>query len=98
MNAIIILNKDTKKPGNKIYLCYKRNNELPKKILINNIELFYNNATKVSLGLPEKLDEIIVNSASITKKIETTIIEEKNLKKSLTHIYLLMFLLHFYPY
>ena len=62
------LNKDTKKPGNKIYLCYKRNNELPKKILINNIELFYNNATKISLGLPEKLDEIIVNSASITKK------------------------------
>ena len=76
------LNKNTKKPGNKIYLCYKRNNELPKKILINNIELFYNNATKVSLGLPEKLGEIIVNSASITKKIETTIIEEKNLKKS----------------
>ena len=76
------LNKDTKKPGNKIYLCYKRNNELPKKILINNIELFYNNATKVSLGLPEKLDEIIVNSASITKKIETTIIEEKNFRKS----------------
>ena len=76
------LNKKTKKSGNKIYLCYKRNNELPKKILINNIELFYNNATKVSLGLPEKLDEIIVNSASITKKIERTIIEEKNLKKS----------------
>lgn len=76
------LNKGTKKSGNKIYLCYKRNNKLPKEIFVNNIELFYNDATKINIGLPEKLDEIIVNSASITKTIEKTIIEERNLEKS----------------
>lgn len=34
------LNKGTKK-GRKIHLCYKRNDEIPTKILINDIELFY---------------------------------------------------------
>ena len=70
--------------GSQIFLCYKRNDYIPREIIINSIDLMYNHSKKITLGLPDKLDEIIVNSASIIKKIEKTITEEKSLQKSIT--------------
>ena len=67
--------------GHYIYLCYKRNDNIPKEIVVNNIELYYNMSKNVAVGLPDKLEEIIVNSASIRKKVEKTVQEEKYLQK-----------------
>ena len=60
----------TKKSGKKIYLFYKRIDEIPREIIINDIELYYNNATKITLGLPNKLEEIEVDGdgGSVKKK------------------------------
>ena len=67
--------------GSYIYLCYKRDYEIPKEIVINNIELLYNLTKRVGTGLPDKFDEIIVESTSLTKRIEKTVSEEKYLQK-----------------
>lgn len=77
------LNSETK--GKPIYLCYIRNENLPKEISINNLDLYYDRTKKVSLGLPDKLDEIIVDSASITKTVSKSITEEKNIHKYFSH-------------
>ena len=69
--------------GSFIYLCFKRDDNLPKEIIVNNLELNYAESKKVSLGLPVKLDEIIVDSTSVIKTIEQTITEEKYIQKSL---------------
>ena len=71
--------------GSQIFLCYRRNDYIPREIIINSIDLNYNNSKKITLGLPDKLDEIIVNSASIIKKLEKTVMEEKSMQKSLTY-------------
>ena len=68
--------------GSFIYLCFKRDDNLPKEIIVNNLELNYAESKKVSLGLPHKLEEIKVNSASVIKTIEKTITEEKYIQKS----------------
>lgn len=68
--------------GSYIYLCYKRDVNLPKEILVDNLELNYAQAKKVSYDLPDKIEEIIVDSTSIQKKVEKTVTEEKNMLKS----------------
>ena len=56
--------------GSYIYLCYKRDNNLPKVIYVDNLELDYAQAKKVSYDLPDKIEEIRVDSTSVKKKIE----------------------------
>lgn len=68
--------------GSYIYLCYKRDNNLPKEIYVDFLELNYAEAKKVSYDLPDKMEEIIVDSSSVKKTVETTITEEKNIQKS----------------
>ena len=68
--------------GSFIYLCYKRDNNLPKIIYVDNLELDYAQAKKVSYDLPDKIEEIRVDSTSVKKKIEKKVTEEKTLKIS----------------
>lgn len=66
--------------GAYIYLCYKRDYNVPKEIIINNLDLYYNLTRRISIGLPEKITEIKVNSGSLTQKIEKTVEEERYLQ------------------
>ena len=68
--------------GKFIYLCYKRNDNLPKEIIINNIDLSYNLSEKISLGLPERLTQIQVTSTTWSGTSETKVIESKSMEKS----------------
>ena len=74
------LNKGAR--GSFIYLCYKRDNNLPKVIYVDNLELDYAKAKKVSYDLPDKIEEIRVDSTSVKKKIEKTVTEEKSMQIS----------------
>lgn len=73
------LNK--KAGGSYIYLCCKRNDNLPKEIIINNIELSYSNSEMISLGLPEAFEEFEVTGGSLTEEKTKTIIESKTMTK-----------------
>ena len=69
--------------GKYIYLCYKRNDNLPKEIIINNIDLSYSQSEKISLGLPERLEQFNVsNGNSVKETSETKVIESKYMEKS----------------
>lgn len=74
------LNKGAGSSSSFIYLCYKRNDNLPKEIIINNIELEY--SEKVSLGLPETFQQFNVTDGSITHIIRKKVTEIKSMEKS----------------
>lgn len=73
--------------GAYIYLCYKRDYNIPKEIIVNNVDLYYNLTKRVSLGLPDKLTEIRVNSGSLIQTIETTVEEERYLQSYFSYYF-----------
>lgn len=69
--------------GSYIYLCCKRNDNLPKEMIINNIELSYNNSERISLGQPQSFKEIYAYPGnSYTERRVTKITESKTMTKS----------------
>jgi hypothetical protein len=68
--------------GNDIFLCYKRDNNVAKNIVINNITYDYSGLKQLQIGSPQKVDEITVSSGALSKTVKSVIKTEKNWKKS----------------
>ena len=77
------LNEGTK--GSSIYLCYKRDNNLPKVIYVDNLELDYAQAKKVSYDLPDKIEEIRVDSTSVKKRLKKPLLKKETCKNLLAY-------------